>query len=46
MDLHLTKPIQKEKVVEAVHQVLKEDNWWMMVFVSLVASRRVWFSSN
>ncbi|KAK1650838.1 hypothetical protein QYE76_068643 [Lolium multiflorum] len=26
MDLHLTKPIQKEKVVEAVHQVLKEDN--------------------
>jgi hypothetical protein len=27
MDLHLTKPIQKEKVVEAVHQVWKEDNW-------------------
>ncbi|KAK1650837.1 hypothetical protein QYE76_068642 [Lolium multiflorum] len=26
MDLHLTKPIQKEKVMEAVHQVLKEDN--------------------
>ncbi|KAM0930817.1 hypothetical protein ACQ4PT_000722 [Festuca glaucescens] len=26
MDLHLTKPIQKEKVVEAVHQVWKEDN--------------------
>ncbi|XP_047071546.1 uncharacterized protein LOC124680540 [Lolium rigidum] len=26
MDLQLTKPIQKEKVVEAVHQVWKEDN--------------------
>jgi CheY-like chemotaxis protein len=26
MDLHLTKPIHKEKVVEAVHQMWKEDN--------------------
>jgi CheY-like chemotaxis protein len=26
MDLHLTKPIQKEKLVKAVHQVWKEDN--------------------
>ncbi|KAM0909802.1 hypothetical protein ACQ4PT_014591 [Festuca glaucescens] len=26
MDLHLTKPIQKKKLVEVVHQVWKEDN--------------------
>jgi CheY-like chemotaxis protein len=26
MDLHLTKPIQKKKVVEVVHQVWKEYN--------------------
>ncbi|XP_047078866.1 probable histidine kinase 2 [Lolium rigidum] len=26
MDLHLTKPIQKEKLMEAVHRVWKEDN--------------------
>jgi CheY-like chemotaxis protein len=26
MDLHLTKPIQKEKLVDAVHRVWKEDN--------------------
>jgi CheY-like chemotaxis protein len=26
MDLHLTKPIQKEQLVEVVHQVWKEHN--------------------
>ena len=32
MDLHMTKPIERKRIVEAVCRVCKRENWWNMHF--------------